>query len=98
MIGVLVALGFVVGVGYFYRQNGNPLVAQQQSFNNLNNENNTEGVVDGFANPLGADESNASEMTPSEEPQFDVIVQDTLSLPPDQPPKAPSDATFDPLI
>ena len=47
VIGVLVALGFVVGVGYFYRQNGNPLVAQQQSFNNLNNENNTEGVVDG---------------------------------------------------
>ena len=55
-------------------------------------------MVDGFANPLGSGENDSSEMTPSEEPQFDVIVHDSLSAPPDEPQKAASDTTFDPLI
>ena len=53
VIGVLIGCCAVVCVGYVYNQNGNPFTSQQQSFSNLNSDNNTNSVVDYFSNPEG---------------------------------------------
>ena len=52
VIGVLFAICAVLGFAYYVNQNGIPLVAQQQSFGNLNSSSNDDGVTDGIANPL----------------------------------------------
>jgi hypothetical protein len=42
-----------MGGGYYVKQNGNPLAMSQSSFANLNSDKNTNGDIDGIANPLG---------------------------------------------
>ena len=48
----------VLGGGYYVKQNGIPFIAEQQSFTNLNNDSNTDGVTDGISNPLGGGDEN----------------------------------------
>ena len=42
----------ILGGGYYVNQNGIPFIASQQSFGNINNSGNTEGITDGVSNPL----------------------------------------------
>ena len=58
VIGVMFAIVVVLGGGYYVKQNGIPFIAEQQSFTNLNNDSNTDGVTDGISNPLGGGDEN----------------------------------------
>jgi len=60
VIGSLIGCCVAVFAVYYVMQNGNPLFPQQQSFGNLNNDANTDGVVDGVSNPMAAGSDNDS--------------------------------------
>ena len=41
-----------MGGAYYVKQEGIPFIGQQESFSNVNNANNTDGITDGISNPL----------------------------------------------
>ena len=55
----------VLAAGYHFNQKGNPFAPPQQSFHNLNNEENSDGVIDGIANPLGDMENVSGRSSPT---------------------------------
>jgi len=110
VIGVLFAIFAVMGFGYYVNQNGIPLIAQQQSFGNLNNTNNNDGVTDGISNPLdnasddGGDVEPVSmvpEPEPTVEPVLDQAGNDglvTVDITTDSTPETSAPSAFDDFL
>ena len=67
------------------QKNGLPSVNQQSSFENMNNSSNTDGIVDGFSNPLG--EVKNKNPPPEIENQNDAAT--TLDIPVEDVPVGP---------
>ena len=79
VIGVLVACCALFG-GYYFKQNGTPFSTDQQSFNNLNNTNNSDGVVDGISNPLDATQGGDEDAEIMAQAQITEVIVDPTEL------------------
>ena len=94
VIGVLIACCALFGGFFYVNQNGNPFIAAPSSFDNLNNDKNTSGQVDGISNPMsndtGSDDGDTGgEITMVMENQDPPSIFDNAPIAPQPPAQAP---------
>ena len=80
-----------MGGAYYVKQEGIPFIGQQDSFSNVNNANNTEGITDGISNPLDNVDNDDDDDSSSGAAAADMTDATVVAV--DEPVAAVSDAT-----